>query len=99
MLGRGQRVPAVAWAFAFAATALCVGDRLVQGGRGTLSPGGSEIFVAHRITKRRRGGLIAGVPNLVANLPRTLPLGRGRAEKAHCLTVVTGLTGQTCEKF
>ncbi|COV48065.1 Uncharacterised protein [Mycobacterium tuberculosis] len=35
----------------------------------------------------------------MANLPRTLPLGRGRAEKAHCLTVVTGLTGQTCEKF
>ncbi len=33
----GQRVPAVAQAFAFAATALCVGDRLVKEGRGTLT--------------------------------------------------------------
>ncbi len=82
MLGWGQR-PSRCRAFAFAATALQCRRSPVQGGAHP-QPRRSEIFVAHRITKRRRGAHSRRPKSCGEPFPCMLPLGRGRAEKAHC---------------
>ncbi len=89
----GVSVPAPLLAFAFATTALC--RRSVRGPRHLSAQAAVKSSSPIASRSAAVAGPIAGVPNLVANLPVAAAVGRGRAEKAHCLWLA-GLTGQTC---
>ena len=55
--------------FAFAATALCVGDRFFGRQRRAFGPGGVEVVVAYRITNSGDQGVEVGIEDHQADRP------------------------------
>jgi len=96
-LGGGQRCPAAGGSFAFAAAALRVGDRVLGGHGGALSPRCLEVFVAHGVTKCRHRGFVVGVPDLEPDRAHTVPDGLRCAKEARGFGVTAGLTSQIGE--
>ena len=84
-------------AFAFAATALGVGDRFVGGQRGALGPRGFKVLLAHRITKRRHREFEKGVEDLEADEAAALPDSVCGAEQPRRFTVTAGADGECGE--
>ena len=79
-LGGGERGPAARRAFAFAVTALGVGDRFVGGQRGALGPRGFKVLLAHRITKCGHREFKKGIEDLEADVAAALTDGVCGAE-------------------
>ncbi len=75
------------------ATALGVGDRLLDRQRGALGPRGIKVRLAQGIMNRRHRGLVARVPDLEADRAHTLPDGVCRAEEPGRFDVAAAIGG------
>ena len=96
-LGGGQGCPAAGGAFAFAAAALGVGDRLLGGQGRALGPCGVKVLLTQGISQHRHRGLVAGVLDLEADGAHALPDGMCRAEEPGGFAVTAGIAGQSAE--